>query len=241
MKCRFEEFLVNYQQDLKRIVGKHLATYLHIKVEDVVGIINYQLIKTKDKFFDRFGYDFKKLDFNKWAYNYARNLTKWEAIRYINKDEALKDGSFYTEDGEKSLFEIVAEETGEENPELEEFDGDSKLKVIENIINKYSHILSTGEKHVFSGLLHGSSELEIAQAAGVTRQAVNMSKVKVFEKIRAHYNNLSLKDVTAISPDKMDESIETVLDIINKAEVRRLKYHTVSKRPNKNLYTYAIE
>ena len=45
MKCRFEEFLVNYQPDLKRIVGKHLATYLHIKVEDVVGTVNYQLLK----------------------------------------------------------------------------------------------------------------------------------------------------------------------------------------------------
>ena len=30
-------------------------------------------------------------------------------------------------------------------------------------------------------------------------------------------------------------------EVLNKAEVRRLKYHSVSKHPNKNLYTYAIE
>ena len=241
MKCRFEDFLVNYQDDLKRIIGKHLSSSLHIKVEDVVSVTNQQLLKTKAKFFERFGYEFSQSDFGKWAYNYARNLTKWQAIRYINKDEKLQDGTFYTDSGEKSLFDIVSAEIGEENEEIEEFDGDTKLRVIENIINKYSHILTEGEKGVFSGLLHGHSELEISQNNGVTRQAINMSKIKVFEKIRAHYNSLSLEDVPAIAPDKMDDSIEVVADILNKVEVRRLKYHTVSNSPNKNLYTYARE
>ena len=241
MKCRFEEFLVNYQRDLNRIVGKHLSKYLHIKVEDVVSVTNHQLLTTKDKFFERFGYNFTEADFTKWAYNYARNLTKWQAIRYINKDEKLKDGTFTSEDGEKSLFEIVSEETGEENEELEEFDGDAKVKVIENIINKYSHILAPVEKKVFSGLLHGTSELDISRTCGVTRQAVNLTKIRVIDKIRAHYHSLSVEDVPAIPLREMDQSIEVVLEILNKAEVRRLKYHSVSKHPNKNLYTYAIE
>lgn len=241
MKCRFENFLVNYQLDLTRIVGKHLSKTLHIKVEDVVSVVNYQLIKTKHKFFDRFGYDFSKADFTKWAYNYARNLTKWEAVRYINKDEKLQDGNFYGADGEKSLFDIVSDESGEENEELEEFDADSKIKVIENIINKYSHILAPMEKRVFSGLLHGETELQIAQSCEITRQAVNLTKIRLIDKIRAHYNNLTIEDTHSISPDEMDKSIESVLDIFNKAEIRRLKYHSVSKHPNKNMYTYAVE
>ena len=241
MKCRFEEFLVSYQLDLKRIVGKHLSRYLHIKVEDVVSVVNYQLIKTKQKFFDRFGYDFSKSDFTRWAYSYARNLTKWQALRYKDKDAKLQDGSYYTEDGEKSLFDIVSEETGEENEELEEFDAGAKLKVIEDIINKYSHILAPVEKRVFSGLLHGESELEISQSCDVTRQAVNLTKIRVIDKIRAHYNNLTVQDVHAIGPDQMDESIEVVLDILNKSEVRRLKYHSFTCRPNSNPYAYAME
>jgi len=241
MKCRFEEFLVNYQDDLKRIIGKHLTNTLHIKVDDVVSVTNHQLLTTRDKFFERFGYNFTKAQFGKWAYTYARNLTKWQAIRYINKDEKLQDGTFYTDDGEKSLFEIVSENSGEENEELEAFDGNGKLKVIENIINKYSHILSEGEKGVFSGLLHGKTELDIATENNITRQAVNLSKVRVREKIKAHFNSLSLEDSPSISLTKLDESIEAVLDIFNKAEVRRLKYHSVSKQPNKNLYKYAIE
>ena len=241
MKCRFEEFLINYQEDLTRIVGKHLLPTLHIKTEDVVSVTNYQLLKTKDKFFQRFGYNFSKAEFGKWAYNYARNLTKWQATRYRDKDKNLAYGTFYTEDGEKSLFDIVSEETGEENEELEEFDADSKLKVIENIINKYSHILAPVEKRVFLGLLHGESELEISKSCDVTRQAVNLSKIRVIGKIRAYYSDLNLADSPSITPSKMDKSISTVLNILNKAEVRRLKYHSVTKHPNKNLYTYAVE
>mgnify|MGYP003135483483 CR=1 FL=1 len=241
MKCRFEEFLVNYQDDLKRIIGKHLTNTLHIKVDDVVSVTNQQLLTTKDKFFERFGYDFSKSDFGKWAYNYARNLTKWQAIRYINKDEKLQDGTFYTDEGEKSLFDIVAEGTGEENEELEEFDRGEKLKVIANIINKYSHVLTHHEKEVFEGLLQGVTELDLAKKYDSSRQAINLTKSRIYDKMRLSFGSFSVEDEPIVSLREMDSSLEVVLDILNKAEVRRLKYHSVSSTPNKNLYTYAIE
>jgi RNA polymerase sigma factor (sigma-70 family) len=241
MKCRFEEFLVNYQPDLRRIVGKHLSKYLHIGVGDVVSTVNYQLIKTKQKFFDHLGYDFSKADFTKWAYIYARNLTKWQALRYKDKDSKLQDGSYYTEDGEKSLFDIVCDEYGEDNEELEEFDSDAKITVIENIINKYSHILAPREKIVFSGLLHGKSELELSKEGGVTRQAINVSKIKVFGKIRAHYN-FTVEDIHKVSPQQMEESIEVVLGIYNRYEERRLRIDRQPKgSPNPNLFEYVTE
>ena len=241
MNCRFEDFLVNYQEDLRRIVGKHLSRYLHIGVGDVVSTVNYQLIKTKQKFFDRFGYDFSKVDFSKWAYNYARNLTKWQALHYKDKDAKLQDGSYSAEDGEKSLFDIVCEEWGEDNEELEEFDSDAKIKVIENIINKYSHILAPVEKRVFSGLLHGESEREISEACNVTRQAVNLTKIRVTDKIRAHYN-FTVEDIHSISAQKMEESIGIVGNIYNKVETRRLRYDHRSKvAKNPNPYKYVME
>ena len=241
MKSRFEEFLANYQDDLKRIIGKHLTNTLHIKVDDVVSVTNQQLFTTKDKFFERFGYDFSKSDFGKWAYNYARNLTKWQAIRYINKDEKLQDGTFYTDEGEKSLFDIVAEGTGEENEELEEFDRGEKLKVIANIINKYSHVLTHHEKEVFEGLLQGVTELDLAKKYDSSRQAINLTKSRIYDKIHHSFGSFSVEDEPLVSLREMDSSLEVVLDILNKAEVRRLKYHSVSSTPNKNLYTYAIE
>ena len=90
-------------------------------------------------------------------------------------------------------------------------------------------------------MLQGKSEGELSDEGGVTRQAINMSKIKVFEKIRAHYK-LSVEDRHQISPEQMDESIETVLAIFNKEEKRRLRFK--ARRPqyiNANPYTYAME
>jgi len=240
MKCRFEEFLVGYQDDLTRIIGKYLSKTLHIKVEDVVSVTNQQLLKTKDKFFERFGYDFTRADFGKWAYNYARNLTKWQSIRSFNKDYKLQDGVFHTEEGPKSLFDLVAEQEGEENEELEEFDSQAKIKMIEDVINKYSHLLTSSEKAVFTGLLHGTSELQMSKDQNVTRQAINITKIRVTKKIKAHYN-FTVEDISQVSPQEMDDSIEAVLQIINKEELRRLNYHTTTANPNQNLYTYSLD
>ena len=241
MKCRFEKFLVGYQKDLHRIVAKYLSTHLRIEVEDVVSIINYQLIKTKNKFFERMGYDFDKATFGKWAYHYARNLTRWQAVAIIKKDEKLKDGTFYTPEGEKTLFDIVCDEIGEENADLEEIDADGKMRVIRNIINKYSHLLTPLEKNVFEGLLEGVTELQMSTANGVTRQAINQAKIKVFQKVRAHYK-LTLEDTHQIPAEEMEDSIETVLDIFNQAEARRLKYDCRNpEKANRNLYEYAMD
>jgi len=240
MKCKFEECLTNYQEDLRRIVGKHLNHNLKLTVGDVVSTVNLQLIKTKQKFFDRFGYNFKKADFNRWAYAYARNNTKWGVIKSIEDNKELADGTFQTEDGERTLFEIVCESEGEEDIFFEEFDAGAKLKVIENIINKYSHILSPNEKNVFAGLLHGKSELQMSEDQGVTRQAINLAKIRVLEKVRAHYN-FSVEDVSNVSPEQMEVYIDDVLSIFNKAETRRLKHHSTTDNPNTHPYQYAMD
>jgi len=244
MNCRFEEFLTNYQEDLRRIVGKHLNHSLKLTVGDVVSTVNYQLIKTKEKFFNRFGYNFTKADFGRWAYSYARNNTKWGVIKSLEDNKQLADGTFQTNEGEKTLYEIVCEETSEEDESFEEFDGAGKLKVIENIINKYSHILTPAEKLVFTGLLNGKSEGEMAEEQDVSRQAINITRHNVTDKIRANYK-LSVEDKHNVSLDKMDESIETILKIFNREEERRVKFKSNrrgrSSEPNLNLFTYALD
>ncbi len=244
MNCRFEKFLTNYQEDLRRIVGKHLNHNLKLTVGDVVSTVNFQLIKTKQKFFDRFGYNFSKADFGRWAYSYARNNTKWGVIKSLEDNKQLADGTFQTSDGEKTLYDIVCEETGEEDEFFEEFDGDGKIRVIENIINKYSHILTPVEKLVFTSLLEGKTEAEMAQEQGVSRQAVNITRHNVTDKIRANYK-LSVEDTHNISPEDMDSSIEVVLAIFNREEERRVKFKSNRRgrksTPNSNPYTYALD
>ena len=240
MKCRFEEFLSNYQEDLLRIVGKHLNTKLGLSVGEVVSTVNFQLIKTKQKFFDRFGYDFSKSDFGKWAYAYARNNTKWNSAKKVDDDKHLADGVLQTDEGEKSLFEVVCDSIGEEDQSFENFDQGSKVKVIENLINKYSHILTDYEKEIFTSLLRGDSELEMSEKHGNTRQAVNLTKIKIFEKIKAHYN-FKVEDVPNKSSEDMEVYIDSVSYILNKVETRRLKHHCKTKKPNLNPYKYAPE
>ena len=240
IKCRFEEFLINHQEDLKRIVGKNLNKNSQLTVEEVVSTVNLQLIKTKAKFFERFGYNFKKSDFGKWAYAYALNNTKWGTIKSFKDNEKLQDGTFYTEDGEKTLFEIICDQEGKENEELEEFDADGKLKVIENIINKYSHILSAQEKEVFSRLLRGKSELELSEEFEVSRQAINQTKERIYDKIKAYYH-FSVEDAPKISSVEMSDHIDVVLNIFHKVEKRRLRVHCTTKHKNANFYEYAPE
>jgi hypothetical protein len=242
MNCRFEEFLTNYQDDLCRIVGKHLNHGHKLTVGDVVSTVNYQLIKTKQKFFDRFGYNFKKSDFGRWAYSYAINSTKWGVSKSLEDNKQLSDGIFQTSDGEKTLYEIVCEGTGEEDESFEEFDGDGKIKVVENIINKYSHILTPVEKHVFASLLRGKSEGAMATEQGVTRQAINITRHNVTNKIRAYYK-LSVEDAPNISAEDMDSYIEVVLAIFNKDEERRIKFQKKGRKTlaNSNPYIYALD
>ena len=240
MKCRFEEFLSNHQEDLVRIVGKHLNTNLTLSVGEVVSTINFQLIKNKQKFFDKFGYDFSKSDFGKWAYAFARNNTKWNSSKRIDEDKHLSDGIVNTEEGIKSLFEVVCDSAGEEDESFESFDGNSKIEVVKNIINKYSNILTDHEKDIFLSLLNGDSELEMSEKHKNTRQAINLTKIKIFDKIKANYN-FKIEDAPRTSPKEMAVYVDSVLDILNKVEVRRLRHHCETKKPNLNLYKYAPE
>ena len=238
--CRFEESLVNHQEDLQRIIQKHRNKSSALSVDEIVSTINLQLIKTKDKFFERFGYDFTKADFGKWAYAYARNNCSWDESKHFHKSKHLKDGTFTTEEGEKTLFEIVCDTEGEENEDLETFDSNGKLKVIEKIINKYSHILSDNEKSVFKLLLQGKTEEQLSRKFEVSRQAINVTKQRIYDKIQASYK-LSVEDISAIPMDEMRKHIAVFEGMLEKIEVRRLKDPRATKNCNRNPYEFAVD
>ena len=235
MKCKFEESLIDYQEDLKRILGKHLNSNSGLSIDEVVSTINLQLIKTKDKFFDKFGYNFKVSDFKKWAYAFARNNSRWSEIKKFHDEKHLQDGTYQTEDGLKTLFEIACETEGEEDSSLEKFDENGKVLLIEKIIDKYSNILTENEKSVFKSLLNSETELEISQRLDVTRQAVNVCKKRIYEKIQSNYK-ISVEDAPRVSPTEMRGHIDSVLDIFGKIEKRRLRVHCFTKFRNEHPY-----
>tara|TARA_Y100001963_G_scaffold56242_1_gene78649 strand:- start:5035 stop:5784 length:750 start_codon:yes stop_codon:yes gene_type:complete len=238
--CRFEDSLVNYQEDLRRIIHKHRNKSSSLSVEDVVSTINFQLIKTKDKFFEKFGYEFSVTDFKKWAYAFARNNCEWDESRDFHKRKHLKDGTFYTEEGEKTLFDIVCDTEGEENEELEEFDAKGKLQVIEKLVNKYSHILSDNEKEIFEFLLRGYTEERLADRFQVSRQAINVTKQRIYAKLQSSYN-LSVEDVAYIPLEEIRDHIEVMEGMFECIEKRRLRDPRVTSKSNRNPYKYAVD
>ena len=80
----------------------------------------------------------------------------------------------------------------------------------------------------------------MSEDQGVTRQAINLAKIRVLEKVRAHYN-FSVEDVSNVSPEQMEVYIDDVLSIFNKAETRRLKHHSTTDNPNTHPYQYAMD
>lgn len=238
--CRFEESLVNYQEDLRRIIQKYRNKSGGLSVEDIVSTINFQLIKTKDKFFEKFGYEFKKSDFGRWAYAFARNNCEWDESRDFHKRKHLKDGTFYTEEGEKTLFDIVCDSQGEENEELEEFDANGKIKAIEKLVNKYSYVLTENEKEVFELLLKGYTEERLSDKFKVTRQAINVTKQRIYAKLQSSYN-LSVEDVPNVPLKEIRGHVEVMEDMFERIEKRRLKDPRATSRCNRNPYKYAVD
>jgi DNA-binding CsgD family transcriptional regulator len=222
MKSRFDDFLVEYQEDLRKIVGKHISQNASSTVDDMVGQVNFNLIKTKQKFFDKLGYDFSKADFTKWAYAYARNVTNWQGIKEFHYSKNLADGTYETDDGQVSLFDWICDQIGVEE-DVAFFDEGAKLKVIVDIIKKYSHILTEIEKDTFGMMLKGKSEKEIATKHSITRQAVNICKIRIFEKLRHHYKGMTVEDENKNDISEANESAKYLAGIFNKADKCRIK------------------
>lgn len=222
MKSRFDDYLVDYQDDLRKIVGKHLSQGIASTVDDMVGQVNFNLIKTKQKFFDKLGYDFSKLDFNKWAYAYARNVTNWQGIKEFHYSKNLSDGTYETDDGQVSLFDWICDQIGVEE-DVAFSDEGSKLKVIIDIIKKYSHILTEIEKDTFGMMVEGKTEKEIALKYSITRQAVNICKIRIFEKLRHQYKGMTVEDENKNDISEANESAKYLASVFNKADRCRIK------------------
>ena len=234
MKSRFDQYLVDYQEDLERIIQKYLSKDLGLSVGDVVGQANFYLIKTKDKFFEKFGYDFARSDFNKWAYAYARNVTRWQGSKAYGYTKNISDTTYQTEDGPVTLFEWVCNQIGiEDDGKL--FDEGAKLKVIIDIVTKYSHILTKTEKETFVMMLEGKTEKEISDAQDVTRQAVNQAKIRVFEKLQNHYKGISVEDENISDITNANESAEYLAEMFDSVDKKRMNQRAfrVARKPEK--------
>ena len=192
----FDRYLTDYQPDLKRIIGKHRYQHHLLDQVELLSEVNLSLIKKKEDILEMLGDDFCRKEFNKVAYNYARNGIKWTHGRLSRVSYYAKrsDGVAETEEGPKTTFEIAVETQGYEEEGFESFDGSEKYKYIIKLIKDYSYILTPAEHRVFLLLEKGLKQEEMAAELDVTRQAVSVCMIDMFAKIRAYLGEGALED-----------------------------------------------
>jgi len=189
----FDQFLSYFQEDIKRIVGKFKKSFHHLSDEEVYSECNIHLLKNKDKIVKSFGdKTLEESEFKKIAYHYTKNEVVWSHYRYGNQSyvKRKRDGVVYTEDGEKSLFEISLETLGVDNPDIDDDKNflNSSIKNFFHILKEYCYILSETESKILSFLEKGMNQDEMAEELNVTRQAVSASFINIKEKLTNYFN-----------------------------------------------------
>ena len=161
-------------------------------------------------------------NFKHSAFIYARNLVKWTHMSLCNKSYVKRrvDGTVYDEeDGFKSTFEAIVDKEGHEE-EGYNFDDENKLKALLKIIKEYSSVLTEQQRKIFILLERGWSHEKIADKLNVTHQAISQQWIELRDKVRNHFNGVSLKDN---SFERVSEGKKAITRFFEKSEDRITK------------------
>jgi len=186
----FDHYLVEFQPDLKKIIGKFKGLNHKFTHDEMLSEANLHLIKYKDKIinFTDEGEEYSKfceIGFKKAAYSYTRNLVGWSQSRLLKNSYVRKrvDYIHKTEDGEFSTFEHLCQ-TLPSDEEHAEFDSNSKHKYVLKLLTEYTQSLTPNELIIIEHLKQGKNQYTIASELGVTHQAVSIAVIKLVEKIK---------------------------------------------------------
>jgi DNA-binding NarL/FixJ family response regulator len=188
----FDKYLIDFQPDLKRIIGKHRFDNHQLGEDEVLSEINVYLLKKKDNIIDyrdeeRDITEFTHIGFKKAAFSYARNLIKWTHMRKVKSPFVRRraDGIHTTDQGQMTTFEMMCETLGEEDDGFE-FDSSAKSKYVVKLLTEYSNLLTPNESKIIELMEKGKNQYTIGEELGVTHQAVSIAVIKLVRKIRSH-------------------------------------------------------
>jgi len=181
--------LVDYQEDLVRIVAKNRKSSHALSVEEIVSEINSHFInKLSEKSFE------DEVSCKKFMYGMAVSFVKWTAQGSNNKDRKYKsqkvDLVFNDPDRPEveTLYDQIIATEGEEDSFHQKMMQSNKYENLKKIIFKYSDILSDQQKAVLPFVLKGRKQEDIAESIGVTHQAISHLTIDAFERIKAAIN-----------------------------------------------------
>jgi DNA-binding NarL/FixJ family response regulator len=193
---KFNLFLQEYQEDIRRIIGKFRYSSHHLEAEEIASRANLSLLKKREDILYEFEGDFDKNAFSRVAYTYVRNIIGWSHVK-TGKDKYIKnrlDSIHATEEGPRTSFEAALDKEGYEELGFEAFDCNEKFSTLLRVIKEYCHILTDSELKILSCLESGMTHEKISDKFGFTRQAVSHSAINLFEKIKAHFSSDVLRD-----------------------------------------------
>lgn len=193
IKNKFDEWLVEYQEDFARIIGKYRLSNHALDSDDMLSEINLAVFKDREKILNSDIDDQKS--FNKLMYSYARNHIKWKSDGSSFRDKKYiqhkKDSTHTNSEGSTAtLFELMCDIEGEEDEFQSKLNQSDKAANIIKYIKNYSHFLSPHQKNVLDLLLMGKNFPQMAELLGVSHQAVQsvcsdiMAKIKSYIKVK---------------------------------------------------------
>lgn len=205
----FDDYLENFQEDIKKIIGKFRRPNHHLSPEELASEVNHSLLDKRDSIISNFEGEFTESNFKKIAYAFVRNVLKWSQWRigrspYVGK---RTDIEYYTEDGVKNSFDMALETNGCGEDFYEDFDRNSKCKFLLKMVKDYCSIFTDQEVKVLSFLEKGMKHAEIADKLGVTHQNISILSISVGDKIKAHLAKDALKDTSYNDVSKGHKSI----------------------------------
>lgn len=244
---RFDEFLIEFQQDIKKIVGKFKKNFHALSDDEVYSECNLHLLKNKDRILESFSgeKDFTESEFKKIAYHYVKNETVWSHYRVAKKAYFARrtDGVIETDEGSKSYFESIIDTHGEENKEIDNdklFFGFNSKQFLRMLI-KYSYLLNEQELRIISYIQLGLNLNQIAEKFDITHQAISFCFVNIQKKLKSHFNfNDVLNGGSAEAINKGSSNISSFfkkrrsIDMVSEADRIKIRDFIIN---NPKLYT----
>jgi RNA polymerase sigma factor (sigma-70 family) len=210
----FNKYLVDFQDDISRIVSRYRKPHHPYSAEELISDVNISLIKKSEKLISSEESVLSSFNnFKKVAYAFCKNSVIWshkgstyETKKYLENrsDTLIKD----SEGDLKSLFEFVCDSVGEEDENFLKLNESDKFQTIMKWVFDYSHFLSPNQKNILQFVLSGKKQPEIAEITGTTNQAVSDALINAYRKIQSNIKIDVFSDSS--DGDKMAEGLESV-------------------------------
>lgn len=230
----FNSFLADYQEDMRKIIGKHRYANHLLDPEEIASRANLMLVKKRDDILYEFEGDFDSTGFAKIAYRYIRNVIGWSHTREAGTKYVKNrvDSTHTTDEGPKTTFDLALATQGYDEEGFESFDKDDAFKSFFGMVADYSQILSDNEQKILSCLIKGHSHEYISEQFNVTRQAVSHAALGLFDKIQAHFPTSPLNNDGSESVSQGNQAIKDFFNqdyaLINDKDRKLLKKFIMS-------------